>query len=70
MTFGAIILVTEKQIQTVLASLDTALACENCGARLRFGDRACPHCEADVDDLLRAWAQQLIDQLGDTTADV
>ncbi len=54
---------TESQIQTVLARLAQFLACSLCGTRFRFGDLDCPHCGADLEDYLRLWAQQLLDEL-------
>ena len=53
----------EDRIRKVLNSLAEALACRLCGTRLRFGDTECPHCGADVDDVLRGWAERLIAEL-------
>ncbi len=54
---------TEQQIQRVLMFLAEVRECANCGARFRFGDLDCPHCGADLDDLLRRWAEELVDGL-------
>ena len=51
---------TEAQIQWVLHHLADKLACPNDGTRLRFGDVECPHCGADVEDTLRAWAARVL----------
>ena len=39
-------------------------ACEDCGARFRFGDLDCPHCGAELDDYFRQWAMDLLEKLG------
>ena len=54
---------TEGQIQKVLTSLAEFQACASCGARFRFGDLECPHCGADLEEYLRQWAEQLINEL-------
>lgn len=52
---------TEDQIARVLTSLEDIQACRLCETRLRFGDIECPHCGADIDDILRAWAERVVD---------
>ena len=59
--FGTV--ATEGQIQKVLSNLAEFQACTSCGTRFRFGDLECPHCGADLDDYLREWAEQLINEL-------
>ncbi len=54
---------TERQIQKVLSNLSEFQACTNCGTRFRFGDVECPHCGADLEDYLRQWAEDLINEL-------
>jgi hypothetical protein len=58
------IVATEKQVQIVLTSLSDFQGCRHCGTRFRFGDLDCPHCGAELDDLLREWAQALLERLG------
>ena len=55
---------TEEQIEAILETLELIPRCQTCGTRLRFGDRECPRCGDDIEDLLRAWATALIDRLG------
>ena len=57
-------LTTEQQIQAVLSALAEVQACDNCGARFRFGDLDCPHCGAELDDYFRGWAVRLLEKLG------
>ena len=54
---------TEDQIQKVLTNLADVQACESCGTRFRFGDLECPHCGADLEEYLRLWAEELINEL-------
>jgi hypothetical protein len=54
---------TEDQIRTVLNCLAEVQACGRCGTRFRFGDVDCPHCGEDLEDVLRQWAEQLLDAL-------
>ena len=54
----------KDQIAKVLGSLDEIQACQWCGTRLRFGDSECPHCGADIEEVLEAWAIRLLDSLG------
>ncbi len=54
---------TEGQIQKVFTYLAEVRGCASCGTRLRFGDLECPHCGADLEEYLRQWAEQLIDEL-------
>jgi hypothetical protein len=56
-------LATERQIQQVLMFLAEVRACQLCGTRFRFGDLDCPHCGADLEELLRQWAEELVEQL-------
>ncbi|MCH8206618.1 MAG: hypothetical protein IH956_06390 [Chloroflexi bacterium] len=55
---------TEEQVQKVLNRLAEARQCATCGTSLRFGDLDCPHCGADIEDVFRMWAEQLLDDLG------
>ena len=60
---------TEPQILWVLNHLSEVLSCPRDGTRLRYGDVECPHCGADVEDVLRAWAERLLEGLpGDASA--
>ena len=54
---------TEQQIQLVIDSLDLIQPCPTCGMRYCVGDYDCPHCGADLDDNLRAWAEALLGRL-------
>ena len=54
---------SQKQVQRILMNLADVRPCEECGTRLRFGDLECPHCGADLEDYLRTWAEQLINEL-------
>ena len=56
-----------KQIQMVMNRLDEVLVCQMCSTRLRFGDRACPHCEEDTEETFRLWAKLLLEDLGQET---
>ena len=56
-------LATEDQIQKVLTNLAEFQACTSCGTRFRFGDLECPHCGTDLEEYLRQWAEQLINEL-------
>ena len=53
----------EKKIQKILMNLESIRPCSECGPRLRFGDWECPHCGADLEDYLREWAENLINEL-------
>ena len=53
----------EKKIQKILMNLGSIRPCSECGTRLRFGDWECPHCGADLEDYLREWAENLINEL-------
>ncbi len=53
----------DEQITRILFSLGEVQVCHVCGVRLRFGDMECPRCGADIEDLLRQWAGQLLDAL-------
>ena len=54
---------SQKQVLRFLMHLADVRPCEECGTRLRFGDWECPHCGADLEDYLRMWAEQLINEL-------
>ena len=54
---------TEEHIQQTIDSLEWIQPCPTCGMRYCVGDYECPHCGADLDDNLRAWAIALIDIL-------
>ena len=51
---------TPEDVQKVLNSLYEIEGCEQCGTRIRFGDFDCPHCGAELDELLEAWAERLV----------
>ena len=51
---------TQEDIQKVLNSLYDIEGCGQCGTRIRFGDFDCPHCGAELDDVLEAWAERLV----------
>ncbi len=55
----------ETQIQILIDALDIIPSCPQCKTRLRFGDRSCPRCGNDVDDILRAWAIHALEALND-----
>jgi hypothetical protein len=57
------IVATEKQVQIVLTALSDFQGCRQCGTRFRFGDLDCPHCGAELDDLLREWAEAVLERL-------
>ena len=54
---------TAIQIQKVLNKLGDVQACNYCGTRLRFGDWECSHCGADLEEYLRLWAEQVVNEL-------
>ena len=37
--------------------------CTACGTALRYGDYECPHCGFDMEDHLRQWARDLVDEV-------
>jgi len=53
----------EKHIESLIQSLDTVPPCTICKTRLRFGDHECPRCGNDIEDNLRIWAKQILDEL-------
>ena len=53
----------EEQVRVILNALSEVQSCPNCGTRFRFGDLDCPHCGADLDEELRAWALDLLGRL-------
>ena len=54
---------TDKQIQEILNHLSDIKPCQECGTRLRFGDWECSHCGADLEEYLRLWAEQVVNEL-------
>ena len=52
-----------RQIQKVLNKLADVQACNVCGTRLRFGDWECSHCGSDLEEYLRLWAEQVVNEL-------
>ncbi len=54
---------TEEQVRKVVNSLAEPQACRRCGTRIRFGDLECSHCGADLEDVLRAWSERLLNEL-------
>lgn len=57
---------TDEQISNIVRSMDAMIHCHECGVRVRYGDVDCPRCGADIEDLLRAWARRLFDNLMET----
>ena len=53
----------EEQIRIVVNYLTEFQVCESCGTRFRFGDLDCPHCGLDLDEVLRRWAERLLEAL-------
>ncbi len=54
---------TEDQIQAVMFRIGDVNPCNACGTALRYGDYECPHCGADMEDHLRQWARDLVDEV-------
>ena len=54
---------TDEQIQKLLNGLSDCPGCARCGTRIRFGDFECPHCGNDLEDDLRIWAENLLNEL-------
>ena len=55
---------TQRQITIAMnLLLGMQLACPEDGTRLRYGDCECPHCGADVEEHLRAFAERLVDSV-------
>ncbi len=54
---------TEEQIQAVMFRIGEAISCGRCGSALRYGDYECPHCGEDMEDQLRQWARDLVDDI-------
>ncbi len=53
---------TPEQVAEVLNILAAEmLSCPEDGTRLRYGDYECPHCGADLEEHLRAFAQRLVE---------
>ena len=59
---------TEEQMQWVLHHMSEMLVCPQDRTRLRFGDLECPHCGADIEDVLRRWAERLLADLTEDTS--
>ena len=55
---------SDEQVQKVLESLADVRACAECGTAIRFGVYECPHCGADLEDVLTDWARHLLTDLG------
>ena len=53
----------EDQIQAVMFRIGDVNPCTACGTALRYGDYECPHCGSDMEDQLRQWARDLIDEV-------
>ena len=47
-------------MQWVVHQMSEMLSCSEDGTRLRFGDYECPHCGADVGNVLEEWATRLL----------
>lgn len=54
---------TEDQIQAVMFRIGDVNPCNTCGTALRYGDYECPHCGADMEDHLRQWSRDLVDEV-------
>ena len=54
------------QTNIVMIILYSALACSNCGTRLRFGDFECPHCGKDSEYEFRALADIIVNRINAT----
>ena len=61
---------TEDHIRTVLNHLAEVQTCGQCGTRFRLGDVDCPHCGEDLEDVLRQWAERLVDALAPERSDM
>ena len=61
---------TEDHIRTVLNHLAEVQTCGQCGTRFRLGDVDCPHCGKDLEDVLRQWAERLVDALAPERSDM
>ena len=60
---------TPAQVTAVLNLLGgEMLSCPDDETRLRYGDYECPHCGADLEDHLRAFAQRLVEAAEAVTA--
>ena len=53
----------EDQIQAVMFRIGEVNPCNACGTALRYGDYECPHCGFDMEDHLREWARDLVDEV-------
>ena len=54
---------TDEQIQAVMFRIGDVNSCTTCGTALRYGDYECPHCGTDLEDHLRQWARDLVDEV-------
>jgi hypothetical protein len=55
---------TPAEVTVVLNILaGEMVSCPVDGTRLRYGDYECPHCGADLEDHLRAFAAYIVDSL-------
>ena len=54
---------TDVQIQKVLNKLADVNPCNHCRTGLRFGDWECPHYGVDLEEHLRLWAKQVVNEL-------
>ena len=54
---------TDEQISDIVHHMHGMIHCHECGVRIRYGDIYCPRCGADIEELLRAWARRLVDNL-------
>lgn len=57
-------MVSEEQAGKIFGHMAEPIYCHECGVRIRFGDYDCPRCGADIEELLRAWARQLLQIIG------
>jgi hypothetical protein len=53
-------MISQKKMQWVVHQMSEMLSCSEDGTRLRFGDYECPHCGADVANILEEWAGRLL----------
>ena len=51
----------------IVNKISETFSCDNCATRLRFGDTECPHCGGDLENILRYWAEQLLERLDGKT---
>ena len=53
-------MLNQNNMQWVVHQMSEMLSCSEDGTRLRFGDYECPHCGADVENVLEEWAGRLL----------